>query len=306
MTLFHFLRPWCFVLLGLLIILMWLFMKKKPSSTAWSNVCDNHLLPYLIQTKNDRGRTLSWILLFLSGLFMIVSLAGPTWSRYPVPTYKRIQPRVVILDMSDAMQKSDLRPDRLSRAKFKLHDLFEHPDIGQVGMVVFTEEPFVVSPLTDDGRTIDALLSSLTPDIMPVQGQELSTALEQAARLIKQAGFSQGQLLVLSASTPSTKSIEMAQRLATQGIYTSMIPVMAQGLPLNSAYKQLTQAGKGVLIPFNDTFKDMTQWLDATPASQPYTESAQDEIPIWRDEGRWFLIPALFFLLPAFRRGWLS
>lgn len=305
MTSFHFLRPWWLLLLMVLSILMVLLIKKTPSSTAWSNVCDEHLLPYLIQTKTYGRRSFSFILLFMSGLFIIISLAGPTWSRYPVPTYKQIQPRVVILDMSDAMQTSDLRPDRLSRAKFKLHDLFEHPDIGQVGMVVYTEEPFVVSPLTDDGRTIDALLSSLTPDVMPVQGQELSSALEQAAQLIKQAGFSHGQLLVLSASTPSTKAIGMANRLASDGIYTSMIPVMAPGLPLNPAFKQLTRAGKGVLIPFNDTSKDITQWLNATPASQPYTESAQDEVPIWRDEGRWFLIPALFCLLPAFRRGWL-
>jgi Ca-activated chloride channel family protein len=303
---FHFLRPSALLLLIPLLVLMLLLIKKRTSLSAWSNVCDEHLLPYLIQTKTNGRRTISFALLLMSGLFMIISLAGPTWSRYPVPTYKQIQPRVVILDMSDAMQKSDLRPDRLNRAKFKLHDLFEHPDIGQIGMVVYTSEPFVVSPLTDDGRTIDALLLSLTPDVMPVQGQELSEALEQGAQLITQAGFKHGQLLVLSASSPSTKAITMAKTLSSRGIYTSLIPVMAAGLPLSPSFKQLTLAGKGMLIPFNDTSMDINQWLKATPATQPYTESAQDEVPIWRDEGRWFLIPALLFLLPAFRRGWLS
>lgn len=305
MMAFHFLRPGWLLMLIPLLTLMIVLIRKNPSSTAWSKVCDAHLLPYLIQTKTYGRRSFSWGLLFLGGLFMIISLAGPTWSRYPVPTYKQIQPRVVILDMSDSMQKSDLRPDRLNRAKFKLHDLFEHSDIGQVGMVVYTAEPFVVSPLTDDGRTIDALLSSLTPNVMPVQGQELSDALEQAAQLITQAGFKGGQLLVLSASPPSLKAIEMARVLSARGVYTSLIPVMAAGLPLSPSFKQLTQAGKGMLIPFNDTSKDIDLWLNATPPSQPYTESTQDDVPVWRDEGRWFLIPALCFLLPAFRRGWL-
>lgn len=131
---------------------------------------------------------------------MILSIAGPAWYKLPVATYKPIQPRVVVLDMSENMMANDLTPSRLSRAKFKLHDLFAHKEVGQFGLVVLLAN-LLSSPLTDDGQTISSLLASLTPDIMPVTGQNLDSALNEASALIKQAGYNQGQILVMTADS---------------------------------------------------------------------------------------------------------
>lgn len=301
---FHLIRPlWLWSLLPL-VVLGWYLLRQTSVTTAWNNVCDAHLLPYLIKTQGYSRRTFSLSILFASAVFMIIGLAGPTWTRLPVPTYQQIQPRVVVLDMSETMLTNDLKPDRLSRAKFKLHDLFQHKDAGQFGLVVYTGEPFVVSPLTDDGQTIDALLSSLTADIMPVEGQQLSSALDQASQLIAQAGFRQGQLLVLTATSPSREAMEAAKGLSKLGIYTSIMPLLPGDTPLNPLFQEFANAGQGSVIPFSDTSTDLEQWL-TTKRNQQYTANLQNDIPVWRDEGRWFLIPALLFLLPAFRRGWL-
>ena len=306
MTEFHFIRPlWLLTLLPLL-TLVWYVFHQTSSMTAWSKVCDVHLLPYLLQSKGSSRRVFSRLLLAVSGLLMIISLAGPTWSRLPVPTYQQIQPRVVVLDMSEAMLMNDLSPDRLTRAKFKLHDLFQHQDVGQFGLVVYTGEPFVVSPLTDDGQTIDALLASLSPDIMPVAGQQLASALEQASQLIARAGFQHGQIVVLTASTPSTEAVSVANMLAKAGIDTSVMPILSHDKPLDPRFQQLAEAGQGQLIHFSDTSTDIQQWLAATHGNQHFAASLQNEIPVWRDQGRWFLIPALLLLMPAFRRGWLQ
>ncbi len=305
MTEFHFIRPlWLWALLPL-VLLSWFLLRQTSIATAWSNVCDPHLLPYLIKNQGHTRRTFSLSLLFASALLMIISLAGPTWTRLPVPTYQHIQPRVVVLDMSDAMLINDLKPDRLSRAKFKLHDLFQQKDAGQFGLVVYTGEPFVVSPLTDDGQTIDALLSALTADIMPVEGQQLSSALDQASQLIAQAGFQHGQLLVMTASSPSREAIEAAKALSKLNIFTSIMPMLQTDAPLDPLFKEFANAGHGEVILFSDTSNDLEQWLTTTKINQQYTANLQNNVPVWRDEGRWFLIPALFFLLPAFRRGWL-
>lgn len=306
MTEFHFLRPlWLLMLLPLLLV-AGLLLRQGSLSSAWNNVCDEHLLPFLIHMKGRSRRSFSLVLLLLSGLFMVISLAGPTWSRLPVPTYHPIQPRVVVLDMSTAMLEKDLTPDRLSRAKFKLHDLFQHQEAGQFALVVYTGEPFVVSPLTEDGQTIDALLSSLTTDIMPVEGQELSEALRQAEKLITQAGFNYGQVLVLAASTPSPAAIAAAKTLAQSGIHTSIIPLSNHNASPNPLFQQLAKAGQGKLIPYSDTSADIEQWLSATSGEHQYAANLQNEMPVWRDQGRWFLIPALLFLLPVFQRGWLQ
>ena len=302
---FHFLRPLWLVAIIPLAIILWRLFKFTPITHAWSAVCDPHLLPWIIKSNDTIEFRRPLLLIMLSGLCMIVSLAGPTWSRLPVPTYQQIQPRVLLLDMTQSMLTSDLAPNRLSRAKFKVHDLLQHRDVGQFGLVVYTGEPFVVSPLTEDGQTIDALLSALTPDIMPVTGYRLDKALLMAKNLILQSGSKTGQLLVLTARPPSQLAIDTAKTLAQKGINTSVIPIIKKK-SLMPLFKPLATAGEGHVISFTDTPADINQWLSASQIHQRYGINLQNDIPIWRDQGRWFLIPALLLLLPMFRRGWLQ
>lgn len=304
MTEFHFLRPWWLLALIPLIWLFWLLWRQSPQLEAWAAICDNHLLKHLLEGKGEKRRQTALLFLVLSALCMIFSLAGPTWTRLPVPTFKQVQPRVIVLDLSDNMLVKDLTPDRLTRAKFKLHDLLKHRDAGQFGLLVYTSEPFVVSPLTDDAQTIDALLSSLSPRIMPVSGQNLDTALEEAGQLIKNAGYKTGQVIVLTGETPSLAAIHVAKRLASKKINTSIMPILANQT-LNPLFQKLADAGYGQLIPYRDTSEDLDRWL-RTSDNEQFQRNKDNDVPIWRDEGRWFLLPALIFLSPVFRRGWLQ
>ena len=304
---FHFIRPyWLLALLPLLAFAIAAFRRHLHAS-AWSDVCDPHLLPYLLTTKPQVKRRLSLFLLLMSAVLMIISLSGPSWSRIPVPTYQPIQPRVLVLDMSDAMLEQDVQPSRLARAKFKLHDLLTSgKEGGQFGLVVYTGEPFVAAPLTDDGQTIDALLPMLLPDTMPVAGHRLDSALQEAAKLLTQAGFNHGDILVLTSRAPSTEDIDVAKGLDDKGIHVSIMPVVKRQQALNPLFERFSKAGGGELIPMTDNSDDLKHWLSATRTHQAFGTDLQNEVPVWRDQGRWFIVPALLLLLPIFRRGWLQ
>lgn len=301
---FHFLRPlWWFACVPLVMFAVRLF-RQKSAWIAWSSACDSHLLPHLMQKNGESKRMLSLCVLFGSALCMITGLSGPTWSRYFVPTYQQVAPRVFVLDLSDAMLQNDIQPDRLTRAKFKLHDLLQHHDAGQFGLVVYTSEPFVVSPLTEDGQTIDALLSSLTPNIMPVKGNRLESALEQAQKLLQDAGSSSGEILVFTATLPSEPVVNTAEKLAQNGYFVSVLPILDDKSVL-SLFLPLARAGQGDVIAMTDNQDDIETWLRSKHRNIKYEMNDNNDIPVWRDEGRWFLIPALLLLLPAFRRDWL-
>ncbi|CAM2747366.1 vWA domain-containing protein [Legionella worsleiensis] len=301
---FHFLRPWWLLLIIPLIGLAAILWRQTPQLHAWGEVCDSHLLNHLIQTKRQGRRILSLLSLLASVLFMIISSAGPSWFKLPLPVFKPVEPRVILLDMSDNMMADDLTPNRLSRAKFKLHDLFSRKDVGQFGLIVFTGESFVVSPLTDDGQTISSLLSTLTQDVMPVGGRNLATALNEAGKLIHQAGYQRGEILVLTADTPATIDIDEAKKLAQSGISSSILPVRADQ-KINPLFQNFANAGNGQLLKYSSNSQDLNDWLSRS-GTEEYVLSQDDDIPLWRDEGRWFLIPALLLLLPVFRRGWLQ
>ncbi len=301
---FHFLRPFWLLCILPLGGFAWYLLQRRTVVNAWSAVCDPHLLPWILQHHGRKKSTHALIQLLSCILFIIFSLSGPTWSRLPVPTYQPIQPHIVVLDMSSSMLERDLSPNRLTRAKFKLHDLLQYKDVGQFGLVVYTGEAFVVSPLTEDGQTIDALLSSLSPSIMPIEGNLLEKALEQAETLIKQAGYQTGNILVLTPTSPSPIAITTAKNLAQHGVDTSVIPLLKKDISV--AFKHLAQAGQGELIAFTDTNADLKQWLAISKKNSKYSENLQNDIPVWKDQGRWFLIPALLLLLPVFRRGGLQ
>lgn len=302
----HLIRPFWLLALLPLLVLAWQTLKKQGGANAWAQVCDPHLLPYLIKQKSQVTRQSSLMMLLLSALFMIIGLSGPSWSRYPTPTYQPVQPRVLLLDMSEAMLEDDLQPSRLNRAKFKLHDLFGQRYAGQFGLVVYTGEPFVVSPLTDDSQTIDALLSMLTPDIMPIGGNRLDTALKEAAKLITQAGFNDGNILVMTSRAPTPSAVDVAKLLKSDGINVSVMPILGHEKSLNPLFERLALAGGGELISLTDTSDDLNQWLKATQSHRHYSADAEHEVPVWRDQGRLFILPALLFFLPVFRRGWLE
>lgn len=297
----HFLRPLWLLMLLFWFTLVFVMRRQRPKLQGWIDVCDPHLLAHLLQSKAQHKRKSAMYPLLASLLLMIISLSGPSWHKLPVPTYKQVQARVLLLDMSDNMMDTDLTPNRAARAKFKLHDLLARKEIGQFALIAYTAEPFVVSPLTDDGATISSLLEVLNHDLMPVSGQKLESALDEASRLIKEAGYQHAQILVLTADTPSGSAIDRAKQLADTGVYSSIMPIRADK-DLNPLFARFAQAGQGQLLPYRSDSSDLDQWINA-PSKRQFLQSNDDEIPLWRDEGGWFLIPALFFLLPLFQRG---
>ncbi len=75
-----------------------------------------------------------------------------------------------MLDLSYSMKAADLAPSRMDRARQKLVDLLQARDEGQTGMIAYAGDAHIVTPLTDDFRTISNLLPALNPDMMPVPG----------------------------------------------------------------------------------------------------------------------------------------
>jgi Ca-activated chloride channel family protein len=169
---FHFLRPGWLTLLLPLAWLSWRLYRRAGSREVLSRFCDAALLPFL--TEQIGGRQQRWRLLpfALAGLLAVVSLAGPTVARVPQPVFREQAALVVMLDLSRSMNAQDLAPSRLERARYKIRDLLAARQRGQTALVVYTDQAFIVTPLTDDVNTIVSQLEVMEPALMPSQGHE--------------------------------------------------------------------------------------------------------------------------------------
>ncbi len=303
---FHFIRPlFLLLLIPLALILSQLLFSKHSNNSSWRNACDAHLLPHLLRRVNSVNNQLPLLLLAAGWLIAVIALAGPTWQRLPQPVYRSLAATVIALDLSDAMYAGDIAPNRLTRAKFKVDDILKQIKDGQIGMIAFSSEPYVVSPLTEDAATIVAMVPVLSPAIMPVNGNNIGRALQKSADLIKQADIRDGQIILITANKPTAADNKMASELAKQGFKLSVLGIgTTQGAPISvsggfmqdaqgnivlsqldpKALQQLAREGDGQYVAFTNNNQDVTTLLTHdSNALQLKAEESTAKTDQWKD-----------------------
>ncbi|MFB3049342.1 MAG: VWA domain-containing protein, partial [Acidimicrobiia bacterium] len=121
----------------------------------------------------------------------------------------------------------------LARAKHKILDILKARQEGQTALVIFAGESFVVSPLTDDARTMKALVQSLETNLMPVQGSRPDLALHRGNDLLKQAGIPGGDLLLITDGDVEPATLETIKQVVSKGRRISILGVGTEdGAPI--------------------------------------------------------------------------
>ncbi len=327
---FHFLRPLWFLALPPLLSLLWLLWRRRLRSRSWQDVCDPALLPHLLLGRSRRRANWPLWLLLAALLTVVTALAGPTWRRLPQPLFRQQSALVICLDLSRSMLAADLKPSRLVRARLKVQDILRQRREGQTALVAFAGDAFAITPLTDDNRTIEALLGTLEPELMPVQGSAPDRALELGAELLQQAGLKQGTLLLVTDEDRPRLAEAAARALPEQGLQLQVLGVgTPEGAPIplvgggffkdgagnlvlprldESGLLQLAQAGGGSYrrLSIDDgDFHALLADLDSHRLDQ--AEATQNRLgDRWEEAGVWLLLPLVLLAACAFRRGWLA
>lgn len=197
MSEFHFIRPLWFIALIPMALLLWQLGRQKQNAGGWQQIIPPHLVNHLIQGQSTARHQPFW-LLALVWFIIVTALAGPAWEKLPQPVYQTNTGKVIVMDMSMSMRSTDLNPDRLTKARFKAIDLIEKIDDADMGLVAYSGDAFVISPLTADSKNLTALVPSLSPEIMPIAGSNPITGLMMADSLLKNAGYAKGDIFLLT------------------------------------------------------------------------------------------------------------
>ncbi len=320
----HFIRPWWLACLPIAVLIPLLWRIYRRPSGDWNKVCDAHLLRWLsvgkqVPRPDWRGSALAALVLTVSAL----ALSGPSWQQVPGSSYSSRDARVLVLDLSLSMLAEDLRPNRLTRARYRLMDMLESTHEGQMGLVAYAGDAYVVSPLSSDMNTIANMLPALQPDIIPVAGSRADRALLMAAELIRRAGVGQGEILLVSDGADDVDA-RVAADLADKGIVTSVLAVgTREGAPIPSgagfvsdaqgnvvishleieSLAAVAAAGKGRLSYLGAVSNASSEWLGMDGSEFSLRDDAIGKR--WKDTGPWLLILLLPLVAAGFRRGLL-
>ena len=325
---FHFLQPIWFLGLVPMALLLWWLPRASYNDSSWQRACESHLLPYLLNKPVQAFSQLPMLLLAAGWMLAVFALADPAWHKQPQPVYRSQDAAVVVLDLSRSMLSSDLAPSRLERARYKVADILKRRDEGQTGLVVFAGDAFTVSPLTSDNSTIQSLLKPLHPDLMPVQGSRADLGIHQASELLRQAGISRGEILLVTDGYSDARALDLAAEMNREGYRLSVLGAGGeQPAPIpdgqgsfmrdnkgdlvmpaldNKQLQRLANAGGGNYSRLTANDNDLARVLvTQAPGLDTELEKSEQASDVWQSQGPWLVLVLLPLAALAFRRGWL-
>lgn len=318
----HFLRPWWWLALAPLPLALWMLARNSGGRTTLARLADAALLPYLVHDTGARKR-LALGLVAATWLLAVGALSGPAWQKVDMPLYVNGAARVVVLSLSDDMLAQDMQPDRMARARFAVRDLLDGAGDARLALVAYAGAAFTVAPLTDDKHTVLNLLQALSPDVMPVPGNDAAAGIHQAIELLQQAHAKGGEIVLLT-DTAGTAAVAQAKAARADGIRVDVLGIgTAEGAPVpqsqggfasgsagvlmarrdDAALRAVAKAGGGRYVVLQANGSGTAAF--GAPVAQAGHASQNQRAQLWRDGGIWLLPILLVLVALAFRRGWL-
>ena len=329
---FHFIRPlWLFASAPLLLLSAWLVVTGTRNK-QWAEVISPELLTHLLESSVAVKKRWPVYVLAMTWLISCIALAGPSWQRLPQAVEKKADVMIVIVDMTLSMYATDVTPSRLLRARYKLLELFAQRKEGQTALIAYSGDAHIVSPLTDDSKTIAALVPALSPEIMPSIGSDAGAAFDIAANLISSSGVTAARIVwltdeLLNKDRKPIKSVidRYAIDLVVLGIGSEQGGVIKlpdgkfikdnQGnlisAKLNrSALQQFVAERGGRYTDLRSDNSDIEYALSESLFERDEAKLENDKgsgrtIERWRDQGAWLALLLIPIVLFSFRRGWV-
>ena len=142
--------------------------------------------------KELRLTSFGYILTFV---FIVLALMRPVIEQEPIKIKEVLSDVVVAVDLSYSMQARDITPSRLEFARETLLKLVEKEKKSRFGVLGFTTNAIILSPLTQDSQLLLHLFSSLDEKLIMTKGSSIMPALRLARKMSNSKRVS---LLILS------------------------------------------------------------------------------------------------------------
>ena len=300
---FHFLRPWWLLAIVPGLITFLVVKSRVLSQSTWQHIIAPHLLVSLLENKAGLGLLHPLTVFMVANLLAAVAMSGPSWQREESPFVTDSTPLVIIFDVSNSMNRRDVKPSRMIRAKQKIEDLMALRASSPTALIAYSGTAHRVIPLTDDSNVIALLTQALSTEMMPVPGKFV----ERSIALIDSTMKATGNVLVVTDGLGSESLSRFGHYCATSphhflfyGIGGTSI-LAPDTLADNKTLQELAAVCNGYFHSITANKKDIEN-LDRE-LQRHFSTGEEDERP-WLDAGYYFLYPLAFCILFWFRRGW--
>lgn len=297
---FHFIYPWR--LLGLILCAALWFISVGTRS-AWHQIMEKPFARVLIV---GRSKRMTQVLPWLCALG-IIGLAGPTWQR-DIPAALTPQSNVMVIFQQDlSMYAQDLTPSRHERMQSKITDLMTRTPGSRFGLVVYSAQAYLTTPLTQDPGFYSLFLHAQRPELLPKgEGSGLKQAVKLALDNLPKTPESPRSLIIVADSLTARDVAYLSQLkepiqiwvpgTANGGTVPEKYAQMGIDTRLNvERFSQVREAGVPVTLVTNDD-SDLSVINSHIQQAVSAQNNTRGDLH-WKNGGYLLVIPMLLILL---------
>jgi len=202
------------------------------------------------------------ILYCLAWIAFAIAAAGPRIAE-DIPNGANYSGKdiMVVLDISQSMQASDITPNRLRQAHAKINYLIKESPNTRIGIIVYAAKPHLYVPVTYDKAALQFYLRNIELLTPPSQGSRPSLAIKLAGKQLSSQHREKYILHITDADTDKKETSELKDSLNA-----------IKNIPI---YTLLIASEKGEAVP---AFKDGWLNIDGNPVVSRPNISGHKEI----------------------------
>lgn len=140
------------------------------------------LVPVFILRNHKELSLVSYGYIF-TFILLVIAIARPVIEQEPVKREQVLSDVLIAVDLSYSMRADDIKPNRLTKASESLKEFVKANKEFRYGVIGFTTNAIVLSPLTQDSELLTHLYESLDENLIMTKGSSIMPALELAAKM---------------------------------------------------------------------------------------------------------------------------
>ncbi|WP_210465211.1 VWA domain-containing protein [Rufibacter roseolus] len=117
---------------------------------------------------------------------LVVALLGPSFGAMTKEIRTNGKDVYLAVDLSQSMKAQDVPPSRLEKVKLELQEFIQNSNADRIGLIGFSSEAFVLSPLTYDHGALDLFVQSMRTSLAPAEAAQLGPVLQLASQKFRE------------------------------------------------------------------------------------------------------------------------
>jgi Ca-activated chloride channel family protein len=184
------------------------------------------------------------LMLILAGIVLPLALANPQVGTRIEDVKQEGIDLFIALDVSRSMLAEDVKPNRLEKAKYELHNLVNRLSGDRIGLIVFSGDAYTQFPLTIDYSAADMFLDVVNVESVPTPGTAIGSSIGQALKSFDfELPSTKVLVIITDGENNSGDAVEQTKEAAGKGV---LIYTIGMGSPAGAPIPIYDGSGRQV------------------------------------------------------------